>query len=171
MKRVLLALLAALSLSAPLLPVPAQADPVVPGEEHCVVNLPTTGSLNLRQGPGTGYPAYTQLRYAQCGIIVTDDCRGNWCPAEEGHYAGWAYRSYLAMVSPAMYCVTGVAGWDKLNLRAYPSASSRILARIEPNQCDIAFLPYAVGGWQKVRVTMGDSAWEGWVARRYLSAQ
>ncbi len=165
--RVLLGLLAALSLSAPLLPAPAQADPVVPGEEHCVVNIPTTDTLNLRERPGAGSRVLTTLRYAQCGIIVADDCRGNWCPAEDGHYAGWAHRNYLAMVSPAMYCVTGVAGWDKLNLRAYPAATSRIVARLEPNQCDIAFLPYAVGDWQKVRV----NGWEGWVARRYVSAQ
>jgi SH3-like domain-containing protein len=165
--RILFALLSALALSAPLLPTPAQADLVVPGEEHCVVNIPTTDALNLRERPGVGSRILTTLRYAQCGIIVTENCRGNWCPAEEGHYAGYAHRNYLAMVSPAMYCVTGVAGWDKLNLRAYPSASSRILARLEPNQCDIAFLPYAVGNWQKVRV----DGWEGWVARRYVSGQ
>ncbi len=170
MKRAILAILAAISLSAtPLLP--AQADPVVPGEEHCVVNIPTTDTLNLRARPGTGSRVLTTLRYAQCGIIVTDDCRGNWCPAEEGHYAGWAHRRYLAMVSPAMYCVTGVAAWDKLNLRAFPAATSRIVARLAPNQCDIAFLPYAVGNWQKVRVDRGDSVWEGWVNRRYVSAQ
>lgn len=169
MTRILLGLLAALWLSAPLLP--AQADPVVPGEEHCVVNIPTTDTLNLRDRPGMGSRVLTTLRYAQCGIIVTDDCHGNWCPAEEGHYAGWAHRNYLAMVSPAMYCVTGVAGWDRLNLRAYPAATSRIVARLAPGQCGIAFLPYATGNWQKVRVNQRDSVWEGWVARRYLSAQ
>jgi SH3-like domain-containing protein len=144
-----------------------RADPVVPGEEHCVVNIPTSDVLNLREGPGTQYRVFTGLRYAQCGIIVTDECRGNWCPAEDGHYAGWAHRHYLSMVSPAMYCVSGVAANDVLNLRAYPSPQSRILARLAPNLCGIAFLPYAVGNWQKVRA----DGWEGWVNRRYLSGQ
>ncbi len=66
-----------------------------------------------------------------------------------------------------MYCVTGVAEWDVLNLRAWPTANSRILAELAPNECDIAFLPYAVGSWQKVRA----GGWEGWVNRRYLSGQ
>jgi hypothetical protein len=71
------------------------------------------------------------------------------------------------MVSPAMYCVTGVARWDVLNLRAYPSATSRILVGIPPNRCGIAFLPFAVGDWQKIRV----DGWEGWAHRSYLSGQ
>ena len=44
---------------------------------------------------------------------------------------------------------------------------SKVLAELDPNQCDIAFLPYAVGNWQKVRVD-GD---EGWVNRNYVSGE
>lgn len=169
MKRSVSGLLAALCLSAASLWLAegARAGTVVPGEEHCVVNIPTTDTLNLRERPGVGSKILTRLRYAQCGIMVTDECRGNWCPVEDGHYAGWAHRRYLAMVSPSMYCVAGVEEWDKLNLRAYPSASSRIVTRLDPHQCDIAFLPYAVGNWQKIRV----DGWEGWVNRRYVSGQ
>jgi len=71
------------------------------------------------------------------------------------------------MVSPSLYCVTGVAPDDRLNLRAWPSPQSKVLARLPRNQCDIAFLPYARNGWQKIRV----AGWEGWVNRRYLSGQ
>jgi hypothetical protein len=71
------------------------------------------------------------------------------------------------MVSPALYCVTGVARGDRLNLRAFPAATSRIVTRLSRNQCDIAFLPYATGTWQKVRV----DGYEGWVNRRYVSAE
>lgn len=145
----------------------AQAEPVVPGEEHCVIGIRPDDVLNLRQGPGTQYGVHTGLRYGQCGITVTGECSGSWCPAEEGHYAGWAHRRYLAMVSPALYCVSGVAAWDVLNLRAWPSATSRVLAELGPNTCGIAFLPYAVDGWQKIRV----DGREGWVARRYLSGE
>lgn len=165
MTRILPALLLAAASLWP--PQDARADPVVPGEEHCVVNIPATDALNLRERPGLGSRVLARLRYAQCGVMVTQDCRGNWCPAEDGHHAGWAHRRYLAMVSPATYCVSGVEEWDKLNLRAYPSPSSRIVARLGPRQCDIAFLPYAVGNWQKVRV----DGWEGWVNRRYVSGQ
>ncbi len=71
------------------------------------------------------------------------------------------------MVSPAMYCVSAVAPGDELNLRAFPSPQSRVVARLPRRQCDIAFLPHAVGKWQKIRV----GGWQGWVNRRYLSGQ
>jgi SH3-like domain-containing protein len=145
----------------------ASADPVVVGEEHCVVNVRTDDGLNMRAGPGTGFAVLTVKRPDQCGITVTAPCAGNWCPVEDGHRAGYVHQRYIAMVPPALYCVTGVAANDALNLRAFPSTASRILVRLPPNQCGIAFLPYATGGWQKIRV----DGWEGWVSRRYVSGQ
>lgn len=165
--RSVLVLVAAFVLSVLVAAVPARADPIAIGSEHCVVNVRADDALNLRTGPGVGYPVQTRLRYGQCGIMIYSACQGLWCPVEEGHYAGWSNRRYLAMVSPAMYCVTGVARWDVLNLRAYPSATSRILVGIPPNRCGIAFLPFAVGDWQKIRA----DGWEGWARRSYLSAQ
>ena len=58
-----------------------------------------------------------------------------------------------------MYCVSGVARGDELNLRAYPSPQSRVITQLHRRQCDIAFLPYAAGNWQKIRV----DGWQGWV--------
>jgi uncharacterized protein YgiM (DUF1202 family) len=156
-----------LSLLALAAPAAAQENPLAIGEEHCVVNIPTTDTLNLRAGPGTGHPVLASLRYAQCGVILTDDCQGNWCPVENGHHAGWVHRRYLSMVSPARYCVTGVEGWDVLNLRAFPAATSRILTELAPNACGISFLPYRTTGWQKVRA----DGFEGWVAARFLTGQ
>ncbi len=145
----------------------AQADPVVPGEEHCVVNVRSDDILNMREAPNASSYVVAQKRYGECGIRVNDECEGNWCPVEDGHALGWVHRRYIAMVSPALYCVSGVAGGDVLNLRAFPSTQSRILAELPPHQCDIAFLPYAVGSWQKIRA----GGWEGWVNRNYLSGE
>ena len=144
----------------------AQAQ-VVQGEEHCVVNIPATDGLNIRSAPSASSRIVATLPYARCGVMVTGPCQGSWCPVEDGHYAGWVNSRYISMVSPAIYCVSGVARGDVLNLRAYPSPSSRILTGLPRNQCDIAFLPYATGSWQKVRV----GGWEGWANRRYLSGQ
>jgi SH3-like domain-containing protein len=99
--------------------------------------------------------------------VVTGGPHGSWYLIEDGHYEGWVNGKYISMVSPAMYCVSGVDDDDVLNLRAYPSAISRIILELDPHQCDIAFLPYAVGGWQKVRVD-GE---EGWVNRKYVSGE
>lgn len=168
MTRLLPTLFAALVLAAAaLLPPTAQADPIIPGTEHCVVNIPTSDSLNMRERPDAASRILMPLPYARCGIVVNGDCRGSWCPVEAHRTRGWAHRNYLAAVSAARYCVTGLESWDRLNLRAFPSASSRVIAQLPRGQCGIALLPYAVDNWQKVRL----DGWEGWVSRRYLTAR
>jgi len=155
------------ALAAACVPGVASADPVVPGEEHCVIDVRAGDVLNMREGPAANAGVVATKHYGDCGMVVTGTCQGDWCPVEDGHVLGWARRHYLAMVSPALYCVAGVAPGDVLNLRAWPSARSRILTALAPDQCDIAFLPYAVGGWQKIRV----DGWQGWVNRRFLSGE
>ena len=140
---------------------------VVEGEEHCVINVKSTDVLNVRAKASANSKVVTTLRYGECGIVVTGSCKGSWCPVEDGHDEGWVNSRYISMVSPAMYCVTGVAKGDVLNLRAYPSANSRILTELSRNECDIAFLPYSTGSWQKVRA----DGYEGWANRKYLSAE
>ena len=140
---------------------------VVEGEEHCVVNVKSSDVLNVRAKSNAGSKVVTTLSYGDCGVIVTGACKGSWCPIEDGHDAGWVNSKFISMVSPAIYCVTGVAKGDGLNVRAFPSASSKIRTVLPRNQCDIAFLPYAVGNWQKVRA----EGYEGWVNRKYLSGE
>lgn len=139
----------------------------VQGEEHCVVNVKTTDVLNVRARNSAASKVVATLRYGECGIVVTGSCKGSWCPVEDGHDAGWVNSNFISMVSPALYCVTGVAAGDGLNLRAFPSTNSRIVTVLHRHQCDIAFLPYAVSSWQKVRV----GGYEGWVNRKYLSGE
>lgn len=164
-----LTLLACLAATPLLNALPAAAADtfVVEGEEHCVVNVASWDRLNVRDEPASGGDIVARWRYGECGIVVTGAPEGNWYPVEDGHDAGWVNGKFISMVSPALYCVSGVDDDDVLNLRAYPSTVSRIVAELDPDQCDIAFLPYAVGSWQKVRVD-GD---EGWVNRRYLSGE
>lgn len=158
----LLLLAASVALSGP-----ASADPVVPGEEHCVVNVRSDDRLNMREGPGTRYAVVARKAHDACGILVTGACQGQWCRVEDGHSLGFVHRHYIAMVSPALYCVTGVAPGDVLNMRAWPSPQSRVTWRIPRNACGIAFLPYEVDGWRKIRV----GGRQGWVNARYLSGQ
>jgi SH3-like domain-containing protein len=146
---------------------PSHADPIAPGAEHCVVNVRANDVLNMRIKPQESAPVAAAKRHDACGMLVQRSCRQNWCPVEDGHSLGWVHRNYIAAVSPAIYCVTGVAVGDVLNLRAFPSPQSRLIARLARNKCDIAFLPYSVGAWQKIRV----GGRQGWVNRRYLSGQ
>ena len=71
------ALIAALFVMALALPTAASAQ-VVPGEEHCVVNIKTNDALNVRAKPSASSRIITALDYAECGVIV-DTCLGNWC--------------------------------------------------------------------------------------------
>lgn len=140
---------------------------VVEGEEHCVVNVKSSDVLNVRAKSSASSKVVTTLSYGDCGVVVTGACEGSWCPIEDGHDAGWVNSKFISMVSPALYCVTGVGPGDGLNLRAFPSASSSIKTVLSRHQCEIAFLPYAVGNWQKVRA----EGLEGWVNRKYLSGE
>ncbi len=161
------ALLAAVTLTAlPVaLPLPAAADPIAQGAEHCVINVRSDDVLNLREAPNSQSAVLVGLRYGECGVIVIGACRGDWCPVEDGYHAGWAHRHHLGAVSPAKYCVIDVARNDVLNVRAWPSAQSRVLTALAPASCGIAFLPYSRDGWQKVRA----GGWEGWVGARFLT--
>lgn len=140
---------------------------VVEGEEHCVVNVATWDRLNVRGEPSSSSDIVTKHRYGDCGIYVVGGPVGSWYLVQDDDYEGWVNGKYISMVSPSMYCVSNVANDDVLNLRAYPSTVSKIIAELDPDQCDIAFLPYSTGNWQKVRVN-GD---EGWVNRNYVSGE
>ena len=149
----------------PLLLVPAAGASVVPGEEHCVIDVASWDRLNIRRGPSTKARVVVRKRYGSCGIMVVGECQAKWCPVEDGHMKGWADRRFLSMVSPSLYCTVSRRGVVKL--RAFPSPQSSVLVALKRNTCGIAFLPYARDAWQKVRV----DGWEGWVTRADVSGQ
>lgn len=146
---------------------PVSAGSVVPGEEHCVVHVASWDRLNIRMGPSSNSSIVARKRYGSCGIQVVAECRGQWCPVEDGHVRGWAHRRYLDMISPALYCIQRGTPEVGRTVRAYPSYGSRPLVTLRSRSCDIAFLPYARDGWQKIRA----GRWEGWVKRRVLSGE
>jgi SH3-like domain-containing protein len=152
-----LAILAALAVLAA--PSTAAADPVRTGAEHCVVNVAPDDPLNLRFRPGTSHRVLARLPYARCGLTVTAACKGDWCPVEDGHHAGWVHRHYIAEVSRPTHCLSPLARPQSVAVRAWPSEGSRVLARLAPESCGIALLPYQVEGWQKIR----QGGWEGWL--------
>jgi SH3-like domain-containing protein len=138
---------------------PTDADPIVQGAEHCVVNVTPDDPLNLRARPGTRHPVLTRLPYGRCGLIATGPCRGNWCPIEDGHYAGWVHRQYISAVSRPTHCLSPSTWPQSVALRAWPSEGSRVLVLLAAKKCGVVLLPYEVNGWQKIR----HGGWEGWV--------
>jgi SH3-like domain-containing protein len=146
---------------------PTTADPIVQGAEHCVVNVTSDDQLNLRAGPGTGHPVLTRLPYGRCGLTVTASCRGNWCPIEDGHHAGWVHRRYISPVSRPNHCLSPLARPQSVALRAWPSQGSRVLVWLAARSCSVALLPYQVENWQKIR----QGGWVGWVRRSDLRSE
>lgn len=140
---------------------------VVPGEEHCVINVASWDKLNIRNGPSAKAKVVARKRYGSCGIMVTGDCRSGWCPLEDGHIRGWANSRFLSMVSPALYCTVTRSQHGGVKLRAFPSGQSRVLIALKRPTCGIAFLPYSRNNWQKVRV----NGREGWINRAEVSGQ
>jgi SH3-like domain-containing protein len=137
---------------------PAIADPIRQGAEHCVVNVRHDDPLNLRSAPNATARILSTLPFATCGIVVTGNCRGNWCPVEDGHSAGWAHRHYIAPILGQMHCVASI---DDVALRAWPSSRSPTLTRLPAGLCELRILPFSTEGWRKVRA----GGREGWLPR------
>ena len=140
---------------------------VVPGEEHCVINVASRDRLNIRSGPSTKARVVVRKEHGSCGIMVVGNCQAKWCPVEDGHMKGWANRQFLSMVSPALYCTVNRERHGVVKLSAFPSPQSRVLVTLKKHICGIAFLPYSRNNWQKVRV----NGWEGWLIRAEVSGQ
>ncbi len=69
-----------------------------------------------------------------------------------------------AVPASADYCVTGVAAYDTLNVRAGPSTDFHVVYALRPGQCGISE-PYGCRGyWCKIRVR----GKRGWVNAYYL---
>jgi uncharacterized protein YraI len=73
----------------------------------------TTNPLNLRSGPGTGYPVITTIPAGSAVEVGT--CQGSWCPVAWQSYEGYASGRYLqagagaVAPAPAPYPAAGVA--------------------------------------------------------------
>jgi len=61
----------------------------------------TTGSVNLRAGPGTGY--YVVATVPPGAFVDVRNCGGNWCKVNYRGIVGWMSASYIARGKPRYY--------------------------------------------------------------------
>ncbi|WP_342360593.1 SH3 domain-containing protein [Terrarubrum flagellatum] len=54
----------------------------------------TTAGVNMRSGPGTGYPVVMGLPEG-AGVDIVGDCAGPWCNIEAEGARGWVASAYL----------------------------------------------------------------------------
>jgi hypothetical protein len=84
--------------------------------------------------------------------------------------------SAQATTGPGCLVVVNVASWDKLNMRAAPSSSARIVDRLHPANHGIIHLDRACGPkskpwaqrWCKVSHYDGDGVTRGYVKARFV---
>jgi hypothetical protein len=67
----------------------ANADPIVPPEEHC-------DRLNLRAFPSAQLRVIHSLGPHQCGIALFPYTAGNWQKIRAAGHYGWVTRKYLS---------------------------------------------------------------------------
>jgi SH3-like domain-containing protein len=58
-----------------------------------------TGNVNVRSGPGTGYPRVDTLQRGQ--RVDVQYCRGSWCYVEKRGPDGWVSANYLSSGRPS----------------------------------------------------------------------
>lgn len=139
----------------------------LPTGEQCVVNVPADDKLNVRTLPNADASIIARVAPNECGLTITALCQRYWCPVQKNEATGWVNRRFIANVSQPRYCVSGVAPYDKLPMRASPSLQASVLIELPSYQCNIALLPFSTIGWQKVRL----EEWEGWVRPNNLSSR
>jgi hypothetical protein len=76
-------------------PVMFQTPGAAPSGPSMCVDIAAGDVLNVRQGPGTRFPATGTLAAGTCGVEVSNVCEGNWCEIRSGAISGWMNTRYL----------------------------------------------------------------------------
>ena len=70
----------------------------VPGAASAATGGFTTGNVNMRAGPGTGYPVITTVPYGSSVAIYGCTAGYEWCDTNWAGYRGWVSGGYLEFV-------------------------------------------------------------------------
>ncbi|RPF49709.1 SpoIID/LytB domain protein [Thermodesulfitimonas autotrophica] len=134
------------------------------------------GSVNIRQGPGTGYAVIA--RVAPGTKLVSLAAQAGWfkvrlATGQTGWVAGWLVKPAVSAPagggisqSPAAVVVTG----ERVNLRRGPGTGYAITGQAtKGTQLAVAGRS---GDWYKVKLREGQLAWvAGWLVKPILAAQ
>ncbi len=131
-----------------------------------------TDTLNLRSGPATSFAVLKRMYQGETVTIVSGPSSG-WYQVTSGSTTGWASGTYLALgggsgtttpppTTPPAGAGTATVDADTLNLRAGPSTSAGIIAR----------MPFG----ETVRIISSSNGWyqvdfrgrAGWASGTYL---
>lgn len=108
---------------------------------HAAETRVTTANLNLRTGPGTGYPVI--LTIPKGTALSVESYSGTWAKVTYGGKTGYCSTTYLAPPTTAIRYTT-----DELNLRTGPGTGYEIILAM-PAGSKVEMLS-ASDGWAKV---------------------
>lgn len=126
----------------------------------------TTGTLNLRSGPGTSNSVIGKMTLNQV-VQVLDGPSSGWYQVVANGVTGWASGDYLDVTEDTTTPPTGSTAkvtTSILNLRSGPGTTHGIIGKMSLNTV-VPILEGPSGGWYKVDF----NGTQGWASGDYLS--
>lgn len=130
--------------------------------------------VNLRSGPGAGFPVVTVLARGQQVNVLSQNADGSWVQVQLfTGVSGWVNARYVVAETATDVSVTAPTGRysavvtaDFLNVRAGPGANFASVARLAQGQSMNLTGRNADNSWVQMSVPGGAS---GWVSARYVA--
>lgn len=133
---------------------------VRPEFNYCVANV--SSSLNIRQGPSTGYPLAGKMHANAWAKVL--EYGEEWSKISSGGIEGYAYNGYLLFGDDALKRVQSLEALyvqvftNVLNVRTEPNTDSRIIKRLTDGD-KYPYVPeYSSKEWFAIRIEDGSIA-------------
>jgi uncharacterized protein YraI len=147
--------------------------PVAAQQSGMIVNA---SRVNLRSGPGAGFPSLAQLEFGQLVTPISRNSDGSWVQVQLiGGLTGWVNARYLqSSIAVGSLPVTQQTGSINaavtssfLNVRSGPGANFPIVGRLAYGAALNLVGRNTESSWAQVSVPGGV---QGWVSTRYIAA-
>jgi uncharacterized protein YraI len=131
--------------------------------------------VNLRSGPGAGFPVVSQMEFGQLVTPLSGNADGSWVQVQlTSGLTGWVNARYLQSSIPiSSLPVTQQTGSQNavvtssfLNVRGGPGANFPIVARLSNGAALNLVGRNAESSWAQVTIPGGA---QGWVSTRYIA--
>ena len=150
---------------------------VAPAFAQANATIVNASRVNLRSGPGAGYPIVTVLSFGQQLFLLGSNADGSWVQVQTtSNTIGWVNARFVASYyGPQTVPVTAPTGsWNAvitspfLNIRSGPGANFPDVGTLAQGQGINLIGRNADNSWVQVNVPGGVQG--GWVSTRYVSA-
>ena len=132
--------------------------------------------VNLRSGPGAGFPVLAQLEFGHLLTPISRNADGSWVQVQLiGGLTGWVNARYVQSSVPISSLpvtqptgsLNAVVTASFLNVRSGPGANFPIVARLSNGAALNLIARNAESSWAQVSSPGGA---QGWVSTRYIAA-